>query len=71
MIFLNRPLETFWELGKVVPIVRGRGVEQPAMDFLLDKLNRRGWVNIFPEGKVTVSDRLGQLRWGLGRQVWE
>ena len=33
------------------------------MDFLLDKLNRRGWVNIFPEGKVTVSDRLGQLRW--------
>ena len=33
------------------------------MDYLLDKLNRRGWVNIFPEGKVTVSDRLGQLRW--------
>ena len=33
------------------------------MDYLLDTLNRRGWVNIFPEGKVTVSDRLGQLRW--------
>ena len=41
------------------------------MDFLLDKLNRRGWVNIFPEGKVTVSDRIGQLRWGVGRLVWD
>ena len=41
------------------------------MDYLLDKLNRRGWVNIFPEGKVTVSDRLGQLRWGVGRLVWD
>ena len=39
VIFSSRPLETFWKLGKVVPIVRGWGVHQPAMDFLLDKLH--------------------------------
>merc|ERR1719336_3758206 len=56
VIFANKPLETFWKLGKVIPIVRGWGVDQPAMQFLLDKLNRGGWVNIFPEGKVTVTE---------------
>ena len=72
VIFSSRPLETFWKLGKVVPIVRGWGVQQPAMDFLLDKLNRGGWVNIFPEGKVTVTEAgLGSFRWGVGRLIWD
>merc|ERR1719158_2252062 len=71
VIFINKPLETFWKLGKVIPIVRGWGVNQPAMQFLLDKLNRGGWVNIFPEGKVTVEANIGHLRWGVGRLVWD
>merc|ERR1719270_2213976 len=71
VIFVNRPLEMFWKLGKVIPIVRGWGVNQPAMGFLLDKLNRGGWVNIFPEGKVTVEASIGQCRWGVGRLVWD
>jgi len=71
VIFINKPLEMFWKLGKVIPIVRGWGVNQPAMQFLLDKLNRGGWVNIFPEGKVTVEDNIGLLRWGVGRLVWD
>jgi len=71
VIFTSRPLETFWKLGKVIPIVRGWGVDQPAMRFLQDKLDRGGWVNIFPEGKVTVSDTINPLRWGVGRLIWE
>ena len=71
VIFTSRPLETFWKLGKVIPIVRGWGVDQPAMRFLQDKLDRGGWVNIFPEGKVTVSDTIKPLRWGVGRLIWE
>jgi len=71
VIFANRPLETFWKLGKVIPIVRGWGVDQPAMQFLLDKLNRGGWVNIFPEGKVMVRENIERLRWGVGKLVWE
>merc|ERR1719270_902152 len=71
VIFANKPLETFWKLGKVIPIVRGWGVDQPAMQFLLDKLNRGGWVNIFPEGKVMVRENIERLRWGVGKLVWE
>ena len=71
VIFSSRPLETFWKLGKVIPIVRGWGVDQPAMRFLQDKLDRGGWVNIFPEGKVTVSNNINPLRWGVGRLIWE
>merc|ERR1719410_748845 len=71
VIFSSKPLETFWKLGKVIPIVRGWGVDQPAMRFLQDKLDRGGWVNIFPEGKVTVSNNINSLRWGVGRLIWE
>jgi len=71
VIFSSRSLETFWKLGKVIPIVRGWGVDQPAMRFLQDKLDRGGWVNIFPEGKVTVSDSINPLRWGVGRLIWD
>ena len=70
VIFINRPLETFWKLGKVIPIVRGWGVEQPAMKFLQERLDRGGWVNIFPEGKVTEADGVGACRWGVGRLIW-
>ena len=54
----------FWKLGKAIPIMRGWGVHQHSMTFLLDNLNRGGLVNIFPEGKVTVEDNIGPLRWG-------
>ena len=61
---------TFWKLGKVIPIVRGWGVDQPAMRFLQARLDSGGWVNIFPGGKVTQEDGVGPLRWGVGRLVW-
>ena len=70
VIFINRPLETFWKLGKVIPIVRGWGVDQPAMKFLQERLERGGWVNMFPEGKVVGGDTVGACRWGVGRLVW-
>jgi len=71
VIFLNRPLATFWSLGKVIPIVRGWGVKQPAMNFLLERLNRGHWVNIFPEGRVNWPTVSMRLRWGVGRLIAE
>jgi len=71
VIFLNKALATFFSLGKVVPIVRGWGVYQPAMDFLLARLNGGGWVNIFPEGKVNADGGVLRYKWGVGRLVWD
>jgi len=71
VIFANKALASFWSLGKVVPIVRGWGVHQPAMQFLLDRLNGGGWVNIFPEARVNADGGHIRYKWGVGRLVWD
>jgi len=71
VIFANMAFSTFWSLGKVVPIVRGWGVNQPAMEFLLDRLNGGSWVNIFPEARVNANGEYIRYKWGVGRLMWD
>jgi len=51
-----------FSLGRCVPICRGLGVYQQAVDYCLQRLNANEWVHFYPEGRVVTEDE-GHVRW--------
>lgn len=69
---------TFFSLGKTFPIIRGVGVDQPAMEFACALLKHHQWLHLFPEGKVMRDDNQQKIsnldrgyifKWGISKLI--
>ncbi|KAG0019322.1 hypothetical protein BGZ81_009772 [Podila clonocystis] len=67
----TRTIGAFFQCGQVVPVVRGNGIFQPAVNESIRLLQQGKWVHVFPEGKVNQSSELIRLKWGIGRILLE
>ncbi|XP_073145861.1 uncharacterized protein [Henckelia pumila] len=69
--FKNPITAAFFKHVKVLPLSRGDGIYQKGMDLAISKLNRGGWVHIFPEGSRSRDGgkNMGSTKRGIGRLV--
>lgn len=67
--FKNELLRQFFQNGKVLPITRGAGVEQPVMKTVAREVAQGGWLHVFPEGRIMMTGAMGPFRWGVGKVV--
>jgi len=69
--FTNPVFSGFFRSVKVLPVARGDGIYQKGMDMAIAKLNRGGWVHIFPEGSRSRDGgkTMGSSKRGVGRLV--
>lgn len=75
LLFTNPLLRWFFSTGRVIPVKRGAGVLQPAMNRCIEIMRMGGggespWIHIFPEGRV-MGEGKGLYRWGIGRLMDE
>ncbi|XP_036219133.1 tafazzin isoform X2 [Bactrocera oleae] len=69
--FTNKYHSTFFMYGKCIPVVRGSGVYQDAVNLCIQKCALGHWVHVFPEGKVNMTKEEMRLKWGVGRIIYE
>lgn len=61
----------FGPTGKCIPVIRGIGVYQDAVNLCIQKAKQGHWVHVFPEGKVNMTKEEMRLKWGVGRIIYE
>nr|XP_043628303.1 tafazzin isoform X2 [Erigeron canadensis] len=69
--FRNPVTSAFFKSVKVLPVSRGEGIYQKGMDIAIAKLNRGGWVHIFPEGSRSRDGgrTMGSIKRGTARLI--
>ena len=67
--FRHAAMGAFSGAGRVLPIKRGGGCDQPMLLDLGRRLAAGGWVHVFPEGRVNQGRPPDRLRWGVGKLV--
>ncbi|MBC8278929.1 MAG: 1-acyl-sn-glycerol-3-phosphate acyltransferase [FCB group bacterium] len=56
---------------KCIPLTRGKGLNQPGVNEVIERLKDGGTVHIYPEGTRTRSGRLGAAKPGVGKIAYE
>ncbi|XP_067632266.1 tafazzin isoform X9 [Eurosta solidaginis] len=69
--FTNKFHSILFMFGKCIPVVRGIGVYQDAINLCIQKCALGHWVHVFPEGKVNMTKEQMRLKWGVGRIIYE
>ncbi|XP_030560552.1 tafazzin homolog isoform X1 [Drosophila novamexicana] len=69
--FTKKMHAMFFMYGKCIPVVRGHGVYQEAINLCIEKCALGHWVHVFPEGKVNMEKEDLRLKWGVGRIIYE
>ncbi|XP_073812544.1 tafazzin, phospholipid-lysophospholipid transacylase isoform X2 [Musca autumnalis] len=69
--FTNKYHSLFFMFGKCIPVIRGIGVYQDAVNLCIQKAKQGHWVHVFPEGKVNMTKEEMRLKWGVGRIIYE
>ena len=64
-----RPRRQFFQSGKVLPVDRGKGLEQPVMRVVTARAARGEWIHLFPEGRVGYTGHLAPCKWGVGKVI--
>ncbi|KZW03147.1 acyltransferase-domain-containing protein [Exidia glandulosa HHB12029] len=75
IMFTNPVFSAFFRSGQVIETFRGNGIQQPAIDDAIRKLDAGHWVHLFPEGKVnqflSPQAQLLRFKWGIGRMLMD
>jgi monolysocardiolipin acyltransferase len=57
--FTNRISSAYFSRCHAVPVIRGQGVYQRGVDFLIRRLNEGHWIHFYPEGVINYDKPCG------------